>query len=256
MTRMRTNVLPFLLLVGGCLFTGEETRGLPCNVDAECGVDLSCLDRICGGPMDMFGSTDTDTGTDGPSSDEESGEPDDGGLQPELCSVSECKNDDTIRLCLDDGKVSTIGCQGLCGASADSLGCHYNPADDEDGCFCDFERPSCSTEGAQACFGQGGLALCQGATWSMYDCDTVCVDAGYAGASGCGAGDGGADVCLCDNVCTHGASRCTGSQRISYCANGSWQQYDCNQLCIESGFSTALACTFFPDPGDDSCACI
>ncbi len=258
MTRIATSLLPLSMVLGGCLFTGEDTRGLPCNVDEECGAGLLCIERVCGGPVEV-GLTDTDT-EGSMSGVEESGDPDggevDGGPQPDLCTANECKDADTIRLCLDDGKVSTIGCQGLCGPNADSLGCTFSPESGEDSCFCDFERSSCSNEGAQGCFGQSGLAVCQGGTWNIYDCDTVCIDAGYAGAAACGPGNGGADVCLCDNVCTHGAARCTGGKKLSYCIDGSWQQFGCDELCKDSGFSKGLACIFFPDPGDDSCACL
>ena len=240
-----------IFLASGCLFTGAETQGLPCNADDECAKGLSCIERICGGPSFESNAADThdEDATEGV--DETSWDEDE---PPALCTMNRCQGANTLRTC-QDGKLSTRGCQGHCGEKANSLGCHYSEQQGEDSCFCDFARSDCSTPGAQACASQSSLVYCTEGSWWPYDCDAVCVDAGYGGAAGCGPGDAGVEVCLCSNTCTPGAQRCTGNDSVAYCQGGGWQQYGCNQLCKDSGLAKSLGCIHWPDDGD-GCVCL
>jgi len=46
-----------------------------------------------------------------------------------------------------------------------------------------------------------------------------------------------------------------GSETISYCDGGTWAYYDCDDLCIDSGYDYSSSCSYSSDSGDDTCWC-
>lgn len=251
----------------GCLFDPGQTRGLPCNTNDDCGSEFSCIDHICGGPAGSSGTTHSATsmGTTGGSAeargaDEDEGEPDDL-VPPEVPSLpcmeglSSCVGDDVVKYC-SGGKQSTIGCQGICGESRASLGCHYSSMTSRDTCFCEGEPPACEVENELSCAPGIALGVCQQGLLVAMDCDEICVDAGYAGADDCGAGQTGQDVCLCGNRCREGAQRCDGTAQISGCFGGTWHASLCLQICLDNGYLSSLGCRYDPVWADSGCHCI
>src|SRR6187431_1994965 len=102
----------------GCLFSGEGTQGLPCNTDTECGGTQECIEHVCGGPQVdesalSIGSSEASgsTGDDAPVTTNDEDE-----LRTQ-CDASEtqCLDENTLRQCTDDGKLSTRDCNGWCG---------------------------------------------------------------------------------------------------------------------------------------------
>jgi hypothetical protein len=251
---MRRTIVTLAICGSGCLFNGAETEGLPCINDNDCANGYACIERICGGPMLVGTSEGASESSD--SGGEDTAEPveDENDDAREECvpSDTECLDDDVVRLCLDDGKLQTLGCPGACGEAARSLGCHAG-AEDE-GCWCDFERAPCSSEGALDCLSNGQLGICEGGWWERNDCDDVCVQAGYGGSTSCGPGDGN-DVCFCDSACTEGAQRCVNDNDLAGCWGGSWQIDTCGQICADNGYTGTLGCLEYPDQ-DSGCACI
>jgi hypothetical protein len=243
--------------LGGCLFTGAETEGLPCNGNGECAPGLRCIERVCcrDAASCMADGTGQGTATDAATEPETETEPpvasDDGSVR-DRCDDSDtvCLDDDVLRYCSDDGKLTTKDCRGFCGEFLETLGCLHVVADDEDTCICTFEVESCSPEGATSCDAAAGAMVCDGGTWTRGDCDDVCVAAGYAGADYCDAG-----TCYCGDVCQEGASRCSGPSTNEVCYGGTWYADSCSTICGDAGYAQSLGCFYYP--GDDSyCMCL
>ena len=245
-----------ILVVGasGCLFDGAETEGLPCNTNADCANGLHCVEWVCGGPTaadtSEGGSDESDSSSDessAPTDDENDG-------ANEACEPADtrCIDDDTVRACLDDGKLQTIGCPGVCGEATPALGCHDSSEGEQ--CYCAFERQPCTGDGVLDCNGGNQLGMCENGWAEIHDCDEICVGAGYDGASSCGPGDTN-DVCFCDEFCTEAAQRCVNDHEIAGCWGGTWYTESCAQICADNGYAGSLGCLVYP--GDDSgCGCI
>jgi hypothetical protein len=140
--------------------------------------------------------------------------------------------------------------------------CDIDPSDGLSYCFCggDQPPPPC-TDGQMACNGDD-LDYCSGGDWTTYDCQALCIDAGYAGTTGCDYDQGsGHDTCYCSNDqpppnCTDGDLACNGSWAVDYCSGGSWQTYDCEQLCLDAGYpGGTTGCGYSGTSGDDTCFC-
>lgn len=251
---MKITTILFLstLATSGCLYTGEGTLGLPCNTDSECGGTQLCIEYVCGGPVIATGSTGIATGdSSGTVGDEAQSSGDDDEVRTEcLPSETECVGDGVLRECAD-GKLETFGCEAHCGRASDHNGCNTNPAGTDE-CYCLNPKAACNDEGALRCDGNN-IVECSNGFEEPYDCDTVCLDAGYAGADSCGTGDSGEPTCFCSSsACTHGASRCVDDHRAQDCIDGVWQSiYDCDEgLCPEGTYSRG--CTYF---AGDTTAC-
>jgi hypothetical protein len=239
---------------GGCVFTGAETEGMPCNGNAECGIGLVCVERVCCREGSSCGAEGTETQTDTEmQTDTEpgvSGDPSDDGSVREVCEASDtvCVNDDVLRFCRDDGKLSTFDCRGLCGESRESLGCLDLTAQ-EDTCACGFDIETCSSEGVARCEGGSGAEICSGGVWQRADCDDVCVGGGYGGAAYCDAG-----TCYCDNACVDGALRCSDGNTNAVCSGGQWYEESCTTICRDAGYEISVGCMYFPG-ADSGCYC-
>lgn len=241
-------------LAAGCLYTGDGTSGLPCNTDVECGGTQRCVARICGGAQ----GTDSVASTAAPGEDSSSSVDPDPTSADEVrtaceASETECVQDDVLRLCTDDGKLATRGCSGWCGEASPHNGCQRTPAGDAT-CFCLNARAPCDEPGALQCDGDN-ILQCEGEFWQPYDCDTVCIEGGFAGgAESCGVADDGALTCFCiEYGCEAGAARCTSADRMEVCVDGAWQRYACDELECPAG-TYSRGCTYFP--GDtESCGC-
>jgi hypothetical protein len=253
--KLHNHSLGFLAAVlGGCLFSGEGTQGLPCNTDTECGGTQQCIEHVCGGPQvlpsaESIGSSDESgsTGDDAPMTND-----DDVRTQCEA-SETQCLDEDTLRKCMEDGKLATRDCNAWCGQGTAHNGCQTDPAG-IDICFCLNPVEECTREtGAYLC--DGGLLLdCVDGFTVPMDCDAVCVDAGYpGGAESCGPGETGAGTCFCTDTCTEGATRCIDGDTAAECGGGSWTTYDCDERECPPG-SYSRGCTYFA--GDtEACGC-
>jgi len=182
------------------------------------------------------------------------------------CSAgaTDCWDSSTLLTC-DDGCFWTgYDCDDLCAASGwdSSSGCGYDFSAGEDTCFCE-DDPSCDcSSGETYCSSTYSISSCDdGCYWSVYDCDDVCVDAGWDHSSGCGwDSSSGEDTCFCEMNpmcdCTSGDLECWDSTSIASCDDGCyWSVYDCDDVCIDSGWSTSTGCGWDSSSGDDACFC-
>lgn len=259
---LRPLLLPFLVLAApACLYSGEGTRGLPCNTDLECGGDQLCVEHVCGGPAAAGTTGDAGSGSGDSSSGGDPSAPggDDQDVRT-MCEASEtqCVGDNTLRECGSDGKLRTMDCEGICGYASRSRGCHTLP-DGRDGCYCLNAWESCSEadEGQVQCDGNN-IRECHEGLWLASDCDSICIDAGYAGGSDhCGAGNSGSPTCFCLSTaseCIDGAVYCSGDASMRYCSGGSWYTDDCQTSCQNAGYEFSPGCMYFP--GDtEACGC-
>lgn len=253
MNKTTTFSLLLSLTTFGCLYTGDETLGLPCNTDTECGGTQLCIERVCGGPT-MLGTDGTGISSEGssddtsPWGDEQSGDDDE--VRTEcLASETECLDGNVLRLC-NEGKLETRACDGWCGQASDHNGCGTNPAG-VDECQCLNPKATCDDEGAARCDGNN-VVVCTDGFEEPYDCDTICLDAGYGGVDSCGSNDVGDPTCYCSDTCIDGAVRCVDDGTAQECWNGTWQSpYDCvDGMCPEGSYSHG--CTYF---AGDTAAC-
>ncbi len=260
---LRTLLLPaFALVVPACLYDGDGTRGLPCNTDLECGGDQLCVDHVCGGPA--AAGTTGEGGSDGDASSSGNDAATLPGGDDEdvrtMCEPSEtqCVGDNTLRECGADGKLSTTDCEGVCGYGSRARGCHTLPSG-TDGCYClnAWEQCTEAQEGQAQCDGNN-IRECNAGLWIAADCDSICVDAGYAGGSDhCATGDSGGPTCFCitnASDCLDGAVYCNDADSQRYCSGGSWYVDECQSSCENSGYDLSPGCMYFP--GDtEACGC-
>jgi len=246
-----------LALTSGCLFDGEQTRGLPCNADEECGPGLSCSDHVCGGLEPEVGSSDEASGTEAAQSDETAIDDESSAATPQGCTDedTECLDGNILRSC-SDGKLSTTDCRGPCGEAAPSLGCHHYAAESRDTCFCANARPECEVSNVYTCAPGNALGSCEDGFLDGTDCDDICADAGYGGGDYCGAAqEGTGDICYCGNTCTDGASRCTNGDTNAVCSGGQWYPESCDAICRANGYDLSLGCRYDPGWADSGCSC-
>jgi hypothetical protein len=169
--------------------------------------------------------------------------------------------DATSLLTCDDGCFwYAWDCDDLCRSSGwdASSGCGYDFSTGEDTCFCE-ESCEC-TDGEIECWGSDSIASCDdGCSWTFYDCDDLCVDAGYDGSTGCGTdSSAGEDTCFCGSGCDCGPGEieCWDSESIASCDDGcSWYVYDCDELCVDAGYEYSTGCGTDWDAGEDTCFC-
>lgn len=240
--------IPFVLAMTGCLYSGEGTLGLPCNTDTECGGTQLCIEHVCGGPAEAgsdssgIGASSDGSGEDTVASNAEQSGDDDEVRTECLASETECVDSSALRECVD-GKLETFACEAHCYEGTEHNGCHTNPGG-VDECWCLNPATPCETEGAVKCDGPNILE-CNGGFNQPFDCDTICLDAGYGGVDYCGSNDNGEPTCFCfDSGCTEGASRCIDEDTAQDCWNGEWQtSYNCDTVCPEGTY--ARGCTYF-----------
>lgn len=117
--------------LAACLFDGEGTKGLPCNVDADCGAQR-CVEGTCGG------ADAATTGTGEESGEESTGEPVDEQQLPEPCEDGHmaCLGSNAMEIC-EDGKLHQFQCEWWCGmGNAVEGGCQADPRDGHEECWC------------------------------------------------------------------------------------------------------------------------
>ena len=245
------------LTLGGCLFGGDGTQGLPCNTDTECGGTQKCIEFVCGGPEEVATGVALTSGSSEASSgaDEAPMTTDDDDVRTQCePSETECLDGDTLRECTD-GKLSTRDCNGWCGQGAAHNGCQTAP-DGDDECFCLNPTEPCTTEGEYQCDGDNYTHCVEGFA-DPVDCDTQCISDGYAaGVDYCGLNEIGDVTCWCfgeGSSCEDGASRCLDSETSQECWGGQWQNYDCAAIECPAG-TYSRGCTYFA--GDtEGCGC-
>jgi hypothetical protein len=253
--KLHIHSLGFLAVLGGCLFSGEGTEGLPCNTDTECGGTQKCIEYVCGGPQVVPSALSSGSSDDsGSSGDDDPSTNDDDDVRTE-CEASEtqCLDDNTLRKCMEDGKLATRDCNAWCLQGVAHNGCQTDPGG-IDTCFCLNPVEKCTRDpGAYVC--DGGLLLdCVDGLTKPLDCDHICYEAGYSGgAESCGPGDSGSDTCFCTDTCTQGAMRCVDGDTAAQCDAGSWTTYDCDEIECPAG-TYSRGCTHFS--GDtEACGC-
>jgi len=258
---MKTPIWSFGFLVaaiGGCLFSGDGTQGLPCNTDTECGGTQTCIEQVCGGPTAVATDVSITVGSSeesGSSGDEAPMTTNDDDVRTQCeASETECLDDSTLRQCTDDGKLSTMDCNGWCGQGAAHNGCQQAP-DGSDTCFCLNPPQPCTEEGDYECDGDN-YTRCVDGLAMPYDCDDICVGDGFpAGAESCGLNAQGYVTCFCfeGSTCEDGATRCVDDSSAASCYGGSWETSDCSEIECPAG-SYSRGCTYFP--GDtEGCGC-
>jgi hypothetical protein len=256
----RLSSLPLAFLFVACVFDPKNTEGLPCNADEECGDAFVCVEHVCGGPDVVPGGS--ESGESGESGeDAESGESDGAPTpndpEPDECNAeqTECLDSDVLRYCGDDGKLRTIDCRGGCGPYAESLGCRWSEELQSETCACKPEHEACEGAGAWKCEAGTNAAICDGVQLQYEDCDEVCAEGGWSGATGCGIGADGQATCECGDVCLEAAQRCDSASTISGCFGGVWYPENCTTLCQDNGWETSLGCVYSPASGDSVCQC-
>ena len=120
------------MALSACVYDGEGTKGLPCNVDSECSA-LQCVEKVCGGPQD--GATDESGGD-----ESDAGRPPTEQIFDDPCTPGqrECIGPNSIRFCDDNAKLRTYQCEHECGeGNPVDGGCRTDPDDGLDYCFCE-----------------------------------------------------------------------------------------------------------------------
>lgn len=157
-------------------FTGDDARGLPCMVDADCGVGQACVDSFCDGPPESScgdGTLDFDEACD------------DGDANGDN---ARCKADCTLNVCGDGVVGPDEGCDNG-SDNADDAACKSDctPATCGDG----IQGPGeACDDGADNGSGQACKANC-----SVAECGDLRMDPG----EDC---DDGGESATCDDDCT------------------------------------------------------
>ncbi len=212
------------LALAGCLFDGEETRGLACTNDRHCGVGISCIEGVCGG-IDACSS----------------GKP-------------RCVDDEVLQVC-HGGTPAETKCDDVCSnlGFGRALTCAHSPADDEGGCYCDKSSSFCDVEGARECWSEDDIRECVGGAWQNADCDSICALDGLGSGIGCGLDMDAKPACECAAPCEHDSQFCVDAGTAAYCDNAQWTQIECDQALCPGGVS--LGCGFLQAIGDETCLC-
>ena len=190
--RCQSIAIAALAAVSGCLYTGEGTQGLPCNLDADCGAQ-SCIENVCGGPASDESGGSEESGSGG-SEDADLPTPQE---FPEACEPGsqQCTGSNSIEICNDEGQLLHLWCEAVCGmGNPVDTGCLEDSWEGQDTCWCASSNGtpsatcggSCSTnsdcEGGEACidFASGracGPTQCygcfdndQGCSWFEHSC--------------------------------------------------------------------------------------
>ena len=129
------------MLLSACLYDGEGTAGLPCNVDDDCGAQ-ACIDQICGGAsaLTAAGDDEDESGEDESGEDESDERPTPQEL-PEPCEDGHqaCIGSGAMEVC-DNGKLISFECEWWCGMdSAPQGGCQADPRDGVESCWCESQ---------------------------------------------------------------------------------------------------------------------
>lgn len=211
-----------LAMVVGCLFDGEQTKGLPCTGDEHCGIGQECIAGVCG---------------------------ENAGVDACIDGLPVCTNEDVIQTCAQGEPLNTP-CETVCrnNGVGKSLTCAFSPGAGNDVCFCDQGSGLCDPNGTVECIGND-MHTCSDGFWNHADCDFVCANAGQGSGAGCSAGS-----CACtDGPCVEGSSYCASSDAVAICENGVFVQYGCSQDgCVDS---VNIGCGYLASAGDETCLC-
>jgi hypothetical protein len=147
-----------------------------------------------------------------------------------------CNGNNHVDYC-EGGTVTTLSCDALCRQSGFdySEGCSYDAAARTDSCFCN-DYASCFADeftcGDNTCLP------------NEYVCD------GYADCPG------STDEVGCVSACIPGDTYCTGGYTLEVCNGyGTWEEYDCDDVCQMSGYPYADSCGYDSFSGQDACFC-
>jgi len=189
---------------------------------------------------------------------------DDGWCECSYHGETTCWGYDTLGVCEDGCEYSLHDCDALCvGAGfTGSAGCGWDPESYEHVCWC-TDEPACDcSAGDTECWGSGFVMTCDdGCRWTTWDCHDLCVDAGHDRSTGCGYdGASGDDACFCESDaacdCSHGEMACWDDWSIGSCDDGCWWAvYDCEELCMGSGWDYTTGCAYDVGAGEDACFC-
>ena len=141
-----------------------------------------------------------------------------------------------------------------------STGCEYDSSSGGDACTCE-DLPDCECSyGETSCGSSWALSSCDdGCYWTEWDCDSLCLDAGYDRSTGCGYDSGsGGDSCFCESdpdcECSYGDMACLDSYYIGSCDDGcTFSGYSCDDLCVDAGYSYSTGCGW--DSSGYTCFC-
>ncbi len=174
--------------------------------------------------------------------------------------------------CGSEGEACTDGCcAGL--VCADALGECQEPCDSTSDCgageCCGWvggDQVCVSTfvgvcgldcaEGDLQCSASTLLDQCEYGFWVSYNCQDLCVNAGYQSTTGCEAGNAD-DTCYCSDAppCTPGEAQCYGSD-VQVCQGDQlWTTFDCDQVCQDAGWDYSASCGYSQQYGDELCFC-
>jgi hypothetical protein len=177
---------------------------------------------------------------------------------------ADCWDLETLLTCDDGCWWSAWDCDALCRDSGwdASSGCAYDFETGEDACFCeDLTECDCSL-GQVECSGTTSIASCDdGCSWTVYDCNALCMDEGYEYSTGCMYDASmGEDTCYCESHaecdCEWGQIECWDADSIASCDDGCWWSvYDCDELCTDSGWDYSTGCAYDWEAGEDTCFC-
>lgn len=186
---IRNHTMAIALLSSGCLYDGEGTAGLPCNVDADCSAQ-QCVDHICGGEAAAvesgFVDSDGDSGSGSDDDDAPTAQEFEDACQ---AGTQACVGSNAISVCSDDGQLRSFACEASCGmGNAVQGGCQTDPRDGVDYCWCESTNgppnstcgTPCSSDfecaGHERCFAfsDGSQTCGPSACQSCFDGGTSC----------------------------------------------------------------------------------
>jgi len=122
-----------------------------------------------------------------------------------VCSAGEVECDGAFGLAsCDDGCYwYSYDCDALCEDAGYeySTGCGWDSSAGEDTCFCESSSDCDCSWGEVECWDHDSIASCDDdCYWYVYDCDALCMDAGYDYTTGCAYDwDAGEDTCFCES---------------------------------------------------------